>query len=107
MEIHTHIDAPMHGSRTADDWHSGTVSAACGGVTTVIDYPNQVPCHSIREIIERVERAGGDKAVIDYSFAPAIQEITPAVWEEIPKLIEEGYPELQGFHDLCLAERGL
>jgi dihydropyrimidinase len=97
VEIHTHIDAPMHGSRTADDWHTGTISAACGGVTTVIDYPNQVPGHSLREIIDEWKKRAGEKSVIDYSFAPAIQEITPSVWEEIPKLIEEGYPNFKVF----------
>jgi dihydropyrimidinase len=97
VEIHTHIDAPMHGSRTADDWYSGTVSAACSGVTTVIDYPNQVPGQTIRDIIEEWKDRAKGKSVIDYSFSPAIHDLTPAVWKEIPSLIEEGYPSYKVF----------
>ena len=52
IDIHTHIDAPLHGSKTLDDWYEGTVSAAFGGVTSVVDYPIQEPGQSLREVIE-------------------------------------------------------
>ncbi len=41
VDPHTHLDARMHGARSADDFHSGTVAAAAGGVTTIVDYAFQ------------------------------------------------------------------
>ena len=35
--IVTHLDTPLNGSYTLDDWYQGTTSAACGGVTCVMD----------------------------------------------------------------------
>ena len=39
VDAHCHLDQPMgEGLRMADDFHSGTRSAACGGTTTVSPY---------------------------------------------------------------------
>ncbi len=43
VDGHCHLDQPMgDGSRMADDFYSGTVSAACGGTTTVLPFACQV-----------------------------------------------------------------
>ena len=34
VDPHTHLDAEMFGATTADDFESGTIAAAAGGVTT-------------------------------------------------------------------------
>jgi dihydropyrimidinase len=43
VDEHTHFEyqARPDGPWSADDWLSGTISAACGGVTTVVDYARQ------------------------------------------------------------------
>ncbi|MHB8668047.1 MAG: amidohydrolase family protein, partial [Burkholderiales bacterium] len=42
VDGHCHLDQPMSdGSRMADDFASGTISAACGGTTTVIPFACQ------------------------------------------------------------------
>ncbi|MEA4911096.1 MAG: dihydropyrimidinase [Oscillospiraceae bacterium] len=92
IDIHTHIDTPLNGSHTLDDWYQGTVSAACGGVTCVVDYPMQEKGHSLRDIICKWSEKAGGSAVIDYSFSPVITERTEQAYAEIPKLIEEGFP---------------
>src|SRR5262245_8010336 len=38
VDVHTHLDLELCGTRTADDFESGTAAAACGGVTTICDY---------------------------------------------------------------------
>lgn len=97
IDIHTHLDTPLNGSVTLDDWYWGTVSAACGGVTCVVDYPKQEVGHSVRDIIEKWKGKAGGKAVIDYSFSPVITEYTEEMYQEIPKLIEEGFPGYKVF----------
>ncbi len=42
VDAHCHLDQPMpDGLRMADDFESGTRSAACGGTTTVIPFAAQ------------------------------------------------------------------
>ena len=35
VDVHTHLDMPLGDIRTADDFESGTIAAACGGTTTI------------------------------------------------------------------------
>src|SRR5258708_24117424 len=41
VDPHTHLDAEMFSSHTIDDFESGTIPAAAGGVTTLVDYAFQ------------------------------------------------------------------
>lgn len=97
IDIHTHIDAPLHGSHTMDDWYEGTVSAAYGGVTCVVDYPIQAPGQSVRDVIENSAKNAGGKAIVDYSFSPVITERSEAAFAELPGLIGEGFPTFKVF----------
>lgn len=92
IDIHTHIDAPINGSHTLDDWYQGTVSAACGGVTCVVDYPMQEKGLTLRGIIEKWSKKAAGSAVIDYSFSPVITDRSEEAYGDLPKLIDEGFP---------------
>jgi dihydropyrimidinase len=50
VDGHCHFDQPTSdGSRFADDFFTGTRSAACGGTTTVIPFALQLKGHSLQE----------------------------------------------------------
>ncbi len=68
VDAHTHLDAQaLPGApRTADDFESGTIAAACGGVTTVVDYARQHPGRSLAEAAQDWCARAEGKAVIDY-----------------------------------------
>jgi dihydroorotase-like cyclic amidohydrolase len=71
VDVHTHVDLKLMGHQSDDDFYSGTVAAACGGVTTIVDYAMPEAGQSIRGSIESwIEKAKG-KAYIDYGFHPA------------------------------------
>ena len=38
IDPHTHLDMPFGGTTTKDDYETGTIAAAYGGTTTVIDF---------------------------------------------------------------------
>lgn len=97
VDIHTHLDASLHGSHTLDDWYQGTYTAAFGGVTCIVDYPSQEKGKGLRDVIEKTNNNAKSKAVIDYSFSPIIIERTKKVYEELPQLIEEGFPTYKVF----------
>ena len=41
VDPHTHLDMPFGGTRSADDFETGTIAAAHGGTTTLIDFAIQ------------------------------------------------------------------
>jgi len=41
IDVHTHLDMPFGGTTSADDFESGTIAAAHGGTTTVVDFAIQ------------------------------------------------------------------
>src|SRR2546430_9567024 len=43
IDVHTHLDMPFGGTTSADDFESGTIPAAFGGTTPILDFPIQYP----------------------------------------------------------------
>jgi dihydropyrimidinase len=91
VDIHTHLELPVGGTTSADDFVSGTIAAACGGTTTIIDFADQERGHSLHQAVEaRLKRAQG-RAVIDFGLHVAITDATEAVLdEEMAELVDEG-----------------
>jgi dihydropyrimidinase len=93
VDAHCHLDQPMEPpARMADDFESGTRSAACGGTTTVIPFAAQHKGQSLRAAVEDYHRRAEGKAHVDYAFHLIVSDPTPQVLtEELPALIREGY----------------
>ncbi len=47
IDAHTHMDMPFGGTTSADDFRTGTLAAAHGGTTTIIDFAIQTKGQSI------------------------------------------------------------
>src|SRR5256884_6258485 len=41
IDVHTHLDMPFGGTTSSDDFETGTIAAAFGGTTTLIDFAIQ------------------------------------------------------------------
>ena len=41
IDVHTHLDMPFGGATSADDFETGTIAAAFGGTTSVVDFAIQ------------------------------------------------------------------
>jgi dihydropyrimidinase len=53
IDAHTHMNLPVAGTRSSDDFYTGTVAAAFGGVTSIIDFTVGSPHTSISVDIDR------------------------------------------------------
>jgi dihydropyrimidinase len=97
VDPHTHLDAPLKGTITADDFFSGTVAAAIGGTTTIIDFPvqekGQDPRSSHQEWYGRAE----GKAVVDWGLHQVITDLPDAFFPALDELIREGSPSFKMF----------
>ncbi len=75
IDVHTHMDLDVGFTRSCDTFHSGTVAAACGGTTTIVDHMAFGPkgCYPSHQVKEYHKLSDGE-AVIDYSFHGVLQE---------------------------------
>jgi dihydropyrimidinase len=98
IDPHTHISMPFMGTSAQDDYETGTISAACGGVTTVVDFDLQQKDESLLEALERKKSWAEGKAAVDFSLHPAIMDPRPEVIEEVKKAIMDyGTPSFKIF----------
>jgi dihydropyrimidinase len=98
VDSHCHMDQqPWGGRTTSDDFRTGTLSALCGGTTTVIPFAMQVRGQSIRAIVDDYHERARTKAHIDYAFHLIVGEASPDILEEIRSLIEEGCTSVKIF----------
>ena len=97
VDVHTHVDVEFQGLQSVEDFHSGTVAAACGGVTTLIDYALPGPGQSPLETIQAWHAKARDKAVIDYGFHVAVFEPDDTAIQQIPDVIADGHSSFKIF----------
>jgi dihydropyrimidinase len=93
VDSHCHIEQKSStGVMTADDFFTGTRSAACGGTTTIIPFAAQHRGMSIRQVVKDYHAAAGPKAAVDYAFHLIVSDPTAQVLgQELPALIQDGY----------------
>ena len=84
IDVHVHFELPFCGTVSKDDFENGTKAAACGGLTTILDYGIQQKGKSLLKAI-RDRRAQADgKGSIDYSLHGGITD-----WETAQKEMDE------------------
>ena len=103
-------DRPAHAHRdvlrrhdTCDDFTSGTVSAAFGGTTTLIDFCMQTPGDDVRRRRSRstTRRSTRCKPVIDVGFHIGVTDLHEGgTLEDLAKLPGRGRHVLQALHGL-------
>jgi len=93
IDAHCHIEQESSTKiMTADDFYSGSVSAAFGGNTTFIPFAAQHRGQSLRDVVGIAHERAGPKSVIDYAFHLIISDPSDSVLgQELPALIRDGY----------------
>lgn len=91
IDVHTHMALDVGIAIAQDDFYTGTVAAACGGTTTIVDHPAFGPkgC-GLEYQINRYHTLAGGRAVIDYSFHGVVQHVDEDVLAKMETLAAEG-----------------
>jgi dihydropyrimidinase len=98
IDVHTHFDTQIGDESTADDYESGSRAAAAGGITTFVNFAFQEPGGSLRDAAYRERRKAEGRSLIDYGFHIAIIDPgVPALLEDLPALVDEGFSSLKIF----------
>jgi dihydropyrimidinase len=97
IDVHTHLDMPFGGTTSADDFETGTIAAAFGGTTTLIDFAIQYKGQTLHQAFDTWMKKASGKAVTDYSFHCIITELADAQLQEMKTLVREGVPTFKLF----------
>src|SRR5688572_27573709 len=90
IDPHTHMDMPFGGTTSADDFDSGTVAAAFGGTTTIIDFAIQTKGESTIKGLDTWHKKADGRATIDYAFHMIVTDMPDERLPEMGKLADEG-----------------
>jgi dihydropyrimidinase len=97
IDVHTHLDMPFGGTTSADDFQTGTIAAAFGGTTTLIDFAIQYKGQTLRTAFETWMKKADGKAATDYAFHCIITDLKDAQLEEMGALVREGVSSFKLF----------
>jgi len=99
IDSHVHLAQPSGpGIVMADDFESGTRSAAFGGNTTVIPFCTQDPTTGLRAAVKAYHAKSDGQCYTDFGFHLIVTDPTPQLLgQELPALIGDGYSSFKVF----------
>lgn len=90
IDVHTHMELPLPTTVASDDFETGSIAAACGGTTSILDFANQQRGRTLAEALQTWHGKAGGKAVIDYGFHITITDLDSAPEEAMDEMIGAG-----------------
>ena len=97
IDAHTHMDMPFGGTTASDDFETGTIAAAHGGTTTIVDFAIQTKGKAIREGLDSWYAKAEGKAAIDYGFHMIVTDVNNSTLDEMNKVANEGVTSFKLF----------
>lgn len=96
VDVHTHLNLALGDRHVSDGFYAGTMAAAFGGTTTIVDHPEAGPhgC-SLHHQPEYYKKMLAGEAVVDYGIHGVFQRVDRNILNEIPKLIADGIPSMK------------
>jgi dihydropyrimidinase len=97
VDSHVHLQYPQGPNRiiSSDDWFTGTVAAACGGTTTLIDFVEARPGETWMEAFEGRLAEAEPHAAIDFGFHMSFNRADERSLAEVRAVIETGIPSFK------------
>jgi dihydropyrimidinase len=96
IDVHTHLNAPVGGTTSSDDFETGTRAAAYGGTTCVIDFATQERGHSLSEALDLwLEK--GSRSTIDFGLHMIVVDLPEERTGEIRELVDRGVTSFKLF----------
>jgi len=90
IDNHTHMAMPFGGTRSIDDYDTGTRAAAAGGTTCIVDFVIQQEPGGLRSSLEEWQDRAEGAAHVDYGFHVAITNADEGTFADMEPMVEEG-----------------
>ncbi|MDY7041078.1 MAG: dihydropyrimidinase [Chloroflexota bacterium] len=95
VDAHVHLSLPVGDLVSTDDFRTGTIAAACGGTTTIIDFISPERGQSLRQATDLRRAEADGRAVVDYTLHQTAVDAEPRTLRELSSLASEGYTSLK------------
>jgi dihydropyrimidinase len=105
VDVHTHLNLTANGVKVSDGFFQGTVAAAFGGTTCVVEHPGFGPVGcSLLHQVERYQEAALKEAVVDYGVHAVFQHVDEKTLYDLSGLGDKGVPSAKIYltYDGCL-----
>lgn len=98
VDAHTHLNLTAKGAHVSDGFEAGTLAAAWGGTTTIVEHPGFGPqgCGLLHQLSAYREEAEG-RCHVDYAFHGVLQHMDDAVLADVPEAVAQGFPTLKAY----------
>ena len=97
IDPHTHMDLPFGGTSSSDDFQTGTIAAAHGGTTTIIDFAVQYKGQALNQALDAWFAKAEGRTSIDYAFHLICTDLPDERLPEIKSLIDQGITSFKLF----------
>jgi dihydropyrimidinase len=97
VDVHTHMEMPFGGTRSADTFATGTRAAAWGGTTTIVDFAIQRKGETLRSGLDAWHQKAEGHCAIDYGFHMIVSDVNEQSCKEMDQLVGEGVTSFKLF----------
>jgi dihydropyrimidinase len=97
IDSHVHMEIPFCGTVSSDDFTSGSIAAAFGGVTTMIDFAIQTRGETLAEAVEKRRQLAAAKSAIDFGLHCGITDWNEKTRSEMKEMVDAGVPSFKLF----------
>ena len=97
IDAHTHMDMPFGGTNASDDFETGTLAAAYGGTTSIIDFAMQAKGEALRKAADTWHAKAEGVTAIDYAFHMIMTDVNDGTIKEMDTLVGEGMTSFKLF----------
>ena len=97
IDVHTHMELPFGGTFASDDFYTGTVAAAFGGTTAIVDFAVQGMGEPLETARDAWLKKARGKAAIDYGLHMIVRDVTDKVLKEMDVMVKEGVSSFKLF----------
>ena len=98
VDAHTHVNLTAGGEHVSDGFAAGTLAAAWGGTTTIVEHPGFGPegCDPGLQPESYLEQAEG-QCHVDYALHGVLQHVDDGVLERLPDLVKQGFATFKAY----------
>jgi len=97
IDPHTHMELPFGGTSASDTFETGTIAAAHGGTTTIIDFAVQYKGQSLKQAVDAWHAKADGRTSIDYGFHLICTDLPDERLPEMTSMIDEGVSSFKLF----------
>ncbi len=97
IDVHTHMELPFGGTFASDDFETGTIAAAFGGTTTIVDFAVQGFGEPLAKARDAWLAKARGKAAVDYGLHMIVRDVSDKILREMDTMVRDGISSFKLF----------